>query len=123
MKKELISQLLTRFESARTELSGTECWSARDLQEILGYSRWHNFQNAIEKAKEACTFAGENCDDNFLNLTRQIDLPNNATREIEDIALTRYACYLVAQNGDPSKPEIAFAQTSFAVQTRKQKTI
>jgi DNA-damage-inducible protein D len=123
MKKELISELLLRFENARTDLEGTECWSARDLQEILGYTRWHNFQNAIEKAKEACSNAGENCDDHFLNLTRQVELANNATREIEDIALTRYGCYLVAQNGDPSKPEIAFAQTYFAVQTRKQETI
>ena len=123
MKKELISELLSRFENARTDLEGTECWSARDLQEILGYARWHNFQNAIEKAKEACSNAGENGDDHFLYLTREIELPNNATREIEDIALTRYACYLVAQNGDPSKPEIAFAQTYFAVQTRKQEII
>lgn len=123
MKKELISELLSRFENARTDLEGTECWSARDLQEILGYARWHNFQNAIDKAKEACSNAGENCDDHFLNVTREVELPNNATREIEDIALTRYACYLVAQNGDSSKPEIAFAQTYFAVQTRKQEII
>ena len=79
MKKELVAELLTRFEDARTDLNGTECWSARDLQEILGYTRWHNFQNAVDKAKEACSNVGENCDDHFLNVTRRIELPNNAT--------------------------------------------
>lgn len=123
MKKELIAELLERFESVRTELDGTECWSARDLQEILGYTKWQNFQNAVDKAKEACRNSGENCDNHFLKVSRTIELANSATREIEDIALTRYASYLVAQNGDPSKSEIAFAQTYFAVQTRKQETI
>lgn len=123
MKKELIASLLARFERVRTELDGTDCWSARDLQEILGYTKWQNFQNAIEKAKEACINAGEKSDDHFLNVTRRAELPNNASREIDDIALTRYACYLIAQNGDSSKPEIAFAQTYFAVQTRKQEII
>lgn len=123
MKKELIAELLERFEGVRTELEGTECWSARELQEILGYTKWQNFQNAVDKAKEACRNSGEECDNHFLKVSRTIELPNNATREIEDIALTRYAAYLVAQNGDPSKSEIAFAQTYFAVQTRKQETI
>lgn len=123
MKRELITELLEKFEAARTELDGAECWSARDLQEILGYAKWQNFQNAIEKAKEACSKAAEACDDHFMDVGRIIDLPNNATREIDDMALTRYACYLIAQNGDPQKSEIAFAQTYFAVQTRKQEII
>ncbi len=123
MEKELITALLTRFENARTELEGTECWSARDLQEILGYAKWQNFQNAIDKARDACTNAGEDCDNHFLDISRTVELANNATREIDDVALSRYAAYLVAQNGDPTKSEIAFAQTYFAVQTRKQETI
>ena len=123
MKKELITELLERFENARTELDGIECWSARDLQEILGYAKWQNFQNAIEKAKEACTNAGEDCKNHFLSVSRTIEIANTATREIEDIALTRYAAYLVAQNGNPNKSEVAFAQTYFAVQTRKQEII
>jgi DNA-damage-inducible protein D len=123
MKKELIEELLDKFESATIELEGVECWSARDLQEILGYSKWQNFQSALERAKEACTNSEEDCDNHFLAVSRTVDIGNNATRQIDDIALTRYAAYLVAQNGDPSKSEIAFAQTYFAVQTRKQEII
>jgi DNA-damage-inducible protein D len=87
------------------------------------YAEWRNFQNAIAKAKEACRNAGENCDNHFLAVTRIAQLANQAVREIDDIALTRYACYLIAQNGGSSKVEIAFAQTYFAVQTRKQEQI
>jgi DNA-damage-inducible protein D len=123
MKAELISHLLNRFESAIQDLEGVECWSARQLQEIFGYSEWRNFQKAINKAKDACSKAGEDVNNHFVYVRSIVDLPNNAVREIEDTALTRYACYLIAQNGDSSKSEIAFAQTYFAVQTRKQEII
>lgn len=123
MKKELIADLLRQFESACYEMKGVECWSARDLQSILGYSRWENFINALERAKKSCEAAGEMVSNHFRDITKMIELAKGAQREIEDIALTRYACYLVAQNGDPAKPSVAFAQTYFAVQTRKQEII
>lgn len=92
MKTELVKELLDRFEDACFDFNGVECWSARDLQEILGYSEWRNFQNAIGKAKEACSNVGEQCEDHFLDVSRTtVDLPNNAAREIDDVALTRYA--------------------------------
>lgn len=123
MKRELLLELFKKFEDACYNLDGIECWSARDLQEILGYAQWRNFQNAIEKAKESCKNAGEAIVNHFQEVKRVVDLANGATREVDDIALTRYACYLIAQNGDVSKAEIAFAQTYFAVQTRKQELI
>jgi len=123
MKRELLLELFKKFEDACYNLNGIECWSARDLQEILGYAQWRNFQNAIEKAKESCQNAGEETVNHFQEVKRVVDLANGATREVDDIALTRYACYLIAQNGDVSKSEIAFAQTYFAVQTRKQELI
>lgn len=123
MKKELIIELLQKFEQAAQEYQGVECWSARELQKVFNYTEWRNFLKAVEKAKTACETAGEQVSDHFVDFNKMIDLAKGAQREIEDIALTRYACYLIAQNGDASKSEIAFAQTYFAVQTRKQEII
>ncbi len=123
MKKELIADLFGKFESACYIYEGIECWSARELQPILGYARWENFINALEKARKACENAGEEVTDHFRGFTKMVQLGSAAKREVEDIALTRYACYLVAQNGDSAKNEIAFAQTYFAVQTRRQEII
>ncbi len=123
MKKELIKELFQKFEQACYMFNNIECWSARELQEILGYTKWSNFQNAIEKAKESCKHAGALVSDHFADIGKMVVLGSGSQREIEDIALTRYACYLIAQNGDPAKNEVAFAQTYFAVQTRKQEII
>lgn len=123
MKKELITQLFIQFEDEAYDYKGIECWSARGLQEILGYTKWDNFLKVIAKAKEACVGVGEKLSDHFADLGKMVELGSGAIREIEDIALTRYACYLIAQNGDPAKPAIAFAQTYFAVQSRKQEII
>lgn len=123
MKKELIQELFEKFEAARHDLEGVECWSARDLQQILGYAEWRNFTNAIQKASKACENAGLDIQDHFIGVTKDVPLGKGATRTIQDVALTRYACYLIAQNADPDKQEVAFAQTYFAVQTRKQELI
>jgi DNA-damage-inducible protein D len=123
MKKELITELFKKFEDACYIHQGIECWSARELQAILGYSKWDNFSKVIDKAKTSCESSGVEVKYHFPDVGKMIDLAKGAQRQIEDIALTRYACYLVAQNGDPAKSEVAFAQTYFAVQTRKQEII
>lgn len=123
MKKELIAELFEKFENACYLYNNIECWRARDLQVILNYSKWDNFLNVIEKAKNACLNAGGVVQDHFADIGKMVDLGSSAQRKIDDIALTRYACYLIAQNGDSSKNEIAFAQTYFAVQTRRQEII
>jgi DNA-damage-inducible protein D len=106
MKKELVGELFDRFEQACNEYQNIECWSARELQNILGYSKWDNFLNVIEKAKTACENSGGIVGDHFADVGKMINLAKGAQREVNDIALTRYACYLIAQNGDPSKPAL-----------------
>ncbi len=124
MKTEIINSLTKNFESfAHKTNAGLEFWFARDLQKLLGYSKWENFINAIKKAKLACETFGEESQHHFPDVRKTIPVPNGGNKEIDDIMLTRYACYLIAQNGDPSKDEIAFAQTYFAIQTRKAELI
>lgn len=123
MKSEEIKQLLDRFEAATQSIDGVECWSARDLQELLGYSQWRNFQQVIDKAKAAAVNADIDTDNHFADVSKMVEIGSGTQREIQDIALTRYACYLVAQNGDSTKPEIAFAQNYFAIQTRRAELV
>src|SRR6218665_1770327 len=123
MKSDEIKKLFEKFEAVTLELEGIECWSARDLQVLLGYSKVQNFEKVTQKAKDAGKNAGETIDNHFPDIRKMVELGSNSERSINDIALTRYACYLIAQNGDSRKEEIAFAQNYFAVQTRKAEMV
>lgn len=123
MKKEEIYDLFLKFENAANVLENIECWSARDLQQLLGYSKWENFEKVISKAKDACINVGEEVNYHFPDARKTIKMPKGAEKEINDILLTRYACYLIAQNGDSRKIEISFAQNYFAVQTRRAEIV
>jgi len=123
MKQEIIRQLFNEFEQIWRSEAGVEFCLARDLQIRLGYTTWESFAKVIEKARTACGTSGQGIGDHFREVIKTVDLGLGKRREIDDVALTRYACYLVAQNGDPRKEPIAFAQTYFAVQTRKQEVV
>jgi len=124
MKTELVQSLTTNFEAhAQQTETGIEFWLARDIQYLLGYTKWDNFLNVVSKAKTACEVSGHTVSDHFADVGKTIAMPKGAVKEVPDLMLTRYACYLIAQNGDSKKQEIAFAQTYFAVQTRKAELI
>lgn len=119
----IIAKYQKTFEQFAHKENDTEYWLARELQELLGYANWQNFAKVIEKAVIACTNSGQEADDHFLGVNKQVEMPKGGIKTIDDIMLTRYACYLIAQNGDPKKEPIAFAMSYFALQTRKQELL
>jgi DNA-damage-inducible protein D len=124
MQSDTIHTLTETFEAhAQQTENGIEYWLARDIQHLLGYTKWDNFQKVVSKAKTACEVSNHQVADHFADVGKMVDLGSGSQREVDDIMLTRYACYLIAQNGDPRKQEIAFAQTYFAMQTRRAELI
>lgn len=125
MDKNTIKKLTSSFDAIVQHIpeGATEFWYARDLQELLGYTEWRNFLKVIEKAKDSATNVGASVQNHFVDVNKMVSIGSGAERPVEDVMLTRYACYLIAQNGNPRKEAIAFAQTYFAVQTRKQELI
>ena len=123
MDRQIIIKLNKSFEESAYEQNGVEYWLARDLQVLLEYDEWRNFSKVIDKAKISCMNASQNPTDHFVDVNKTIPMPKGAAKDIDDYMLTRYACYLIAQNGDPRKDSIAFAQSYFAIQTRKQEIL
>ena len=127
MEKDKLIALKSSFDEIVNTIlddeTTVEYWRARDLMPLLGYTRWENFNNTIQRAMESCKTSGISVSDHFRDVTKMVPLGSGSSRPVSDYMLTRYACYLIAQNGDPRKDEIAFAQSYFAIQTRKQELI
>ena len=123
MEKRIIELYRRKFDDIRHEADGIEYWYARELMKLLDYVQWRNFENVVKKGMLSCKNNGISVEDHFAGVSKMVTLGSGANREVEDYMLTRYACYLIAENGDPRKEQIAFAQCYFAVQTRKQELI